>query len=693
MTFGFDRRLFLNFLLSLGVSLLLLGILMGGLAESVNFAILPRIATAIRSTTLSLVFCYFAASVIQSLLRAIRYQVILKTSEKEVPGLFHLLLVSMSRNMFVDMLPARLGELSYVAMLNRGFTVRVEACLSSLSISFVFDLIALGLLLVALLIYQLAISELQPWLIGALLLVVLVSGGLLVFLFPLMAIIGRWLERVRKESKSLVGRLARLVRETAVTLQQVQNSGIITSLLLLSLGVRLAKYLGLYLIFLGVVLPGFSGIDTRPAPVLITLISAEAGASLPVPAFMSFGTYEAGGALAMIALGAEKATSGILLLALHIWSQVIDYSLGIGSLVVFFFVVSHVRAPAEASSGKRAGIYTLLGVVFLGAGMVLFALEARKFMKMGSFTAPQPGISVERGTQASSIPMLGRLHGYVVWSSNRFGNHDIVMLSLPDQKLTRLTTNPHTEYFPRISPDGTRIVFCRSQVPWVSQRNPVPWDVYILDLKTGKEKLVVRYGNVPTWSEDGKKIRFQRRSNQFVEYNLITGKERVLLETGKQGFLSSSVSLGGPVFSDKRQETAVTLRGGKRATVVIDRQRHIRRVGDGCQLDWAPDSSYLYYVDHGGKMKNAFYKVDPDTLKRVRWFDSPTEYSHEYFPKVANTGDFLVYGASTGAHEHDRADYEIFLWRIGSPYSEAVRLSYHTGNDCWPDIHLQQPAK
>lgn len=693
MTFCFDRRFFINILLSLGVSLLLLAILIHGLAGSVDFAILPRIATIIRSTTLSLVFCYFVAAAVQSLLRAIRYQVILRASENEVPGLFHMLLIAISRNMFVDMLPARLGELSYVAMLNRGYTVRVEACLSSLSISFVFDLIALGLLLTGLLIYQLIISELQPWLIGSLLLVILVSGGLLVFLFPLMARIGRCLERFQKESKTLVGRLADLVRETAATLQQVRNRRIFTSLLLLSLGVRSAKYLGLYLIFLGIVLPGFGEIDTRPAPVLITLISAEAGASLPVPAFMSFGTYEAGGALAMVALGAEKVTSGIILLALHVWSQIIDYSLGIISLIIFFFVVSRIVIPSPAALNRRSRKFVAVGIILLFVGAVFFALQARKVMKMGSFTAPQPGVSVPRGTAASAVPILSRLHGFVVWSSNRFGNHDIVMLSLPEQKLTRLTTNSYTEYFPRISPDGTRIVFCRSQVPWVSQRNPVPWDVYMLDLRTGKEQLVVRNGNVPTWSSDGEKVRFQRHSNQFVEYNLMTKKEVVLLETGKQGFLSSSVSLGGPVFSDKHQETAVTLRGGKRATVVVDLQRHIRRVGDGCQLDWAPDSSYLYYVDHGGKMKNAFYKVDPDTLKRKLWFDSPTEYSHEYFPKVANTGDFLVYGASTGGHEHDRADYEIFLWQIGTPSGNAVRLSFHTGNDCWPDIYLQPPAR
>jgi hypothetical protein len=48
----------------------------------------------------------------------------------------------------------------------------------------------------------------------------------------------------------------------------------------------------------------------------------------------------------------------------------------------------------------------------------------------------------------------------------------------------------------------------------------------------------------------------------------------------------------------------------------------------------------------------------------------------------------LVYVASAGRHEHNPADYEIFLWPVDMPAGEAVRLTHHTGNDCWPDIFL-----
>ena len=68
--------------------------------------------------------------------------------------------------------------------------------------------------------------------------------------------------------------------------------------------------------------------------------------------------------------------------------------------------------------------------------------------------------------------------------------------------------------------------------------------------------------------------------------------------------------------------------------------------------------------------------------------DLPQDFSHEYFPKLSNDGKWLVWGASQGDHEHDLADYEIFLWKLGRPWEEAVRITYNPANDRWPDIYV-----
>jgi hypothetical protein len=45
-----------------------------------------------------------------------------------------------------------------------------------------------------------------------------------------------------------------------------------------------------------------------------------------------------------------------------------------------------------------------------------------------------------------------------------------------------------------------------------------------------------------------------------------------------------------------------------------------------------------------------------------------------------------VLAATQRGHDHDIADYEIYLWEVGTPADTAVRLTYHSGNDRWPDI-------
>ena len=99
----------------------------------------------------------------------------------------------------------------------------------------------------------------------------------------------------------------------------------------------------------------------------------------------------------------------------------------------------------------------------------------------------------------------------------------------------------------------------------------------------------------------------------------------------------------------------------------------------------------VVWVDHPGRMKNAFYtfdysEADCEKRKRVLLFDAEEPWSHEYFPRFAEGGRWLVYGASQGGHEQDSEDYEIFLWDSANTNTPPARLTFHTGNDCWPDV-------
>ncbi|MCI5123762.1 MAG: hypothetical protein D3925_04625 [Candidatus Electrothrix sp. AR5] len=693
-----NNRFFLKALLSLGISLLLIALLINGIAGSAELAIRAKLFSLLTRTSKNALLLYMLASILQTFFRAVRYRVLLKSSlkdDEELPGLLRLFMVTMSRNMFTDMLPARLGELSYIAMLNLGFKVRADACLSSLALSFVFDLIALALLLLGMIGYQLFISGVALWLVATLIVLLVICGLLLFLLFPTLQRVSEHLSRFFPGNGNQDGRrgkLIKLLRDTSISLQNAARRGIIGRVLVLSLGVRIAKYAGLYLLFCGVISGSFSDITRDVVDVVIALVSAEAGAALPVPTFMSFGTYEAGGTLALIALGASKASSVVVMLALHIWSQCIDYAFGIGATILFTLSVVDREYIIEKAKNNGAMHWKMLScalTIFFVGGFFL-GVQLWKVHKTGWIHPPSSGegISIPSTAERRTNPVFDSLHGFVIWSSNRFGNHDLLMLTLPQLELTRLTTDPHTEYFPRISPDGGKVLFCRSQEPWVSQRDKFAWDTWILDLTTGTVRLLAKKANTPTWSADGEKVYFVRQANQFMEYTLANQKEIVVFETGKNHSLNDSIQLETPVWSDARQTLAVTLRNGVRGTFIVNKDKSLQQVGKGCQLNWSPDSSFLYLVDHQKTGGNAFFKVNPETLEKKLWFDAPGAFSHEYFPKISNTGDMLIFGASTGGHEHDRADYEIFLWPIGTPMGNIARLSFHTGNDNWPDIFL-----
>ena len=47
-----------------------------------------------------------------------------------------------------------------------------------------------------------------------------------------------------------------------------------------------------------------------------------------------------------------------------------------------------------------------------------------------------------------------------------------------------------------------------------------------------------------------------------------------------------------------------------------------------------------------------------------------------------------MWGATDKGHDHDMFDYELYLWKIGEPVESATRITYHSGNDRWPDIWL-----
>ena len=251
---------------------------------------------------------------------------------------------------------------------------------------------------------------------------------------------------------------------------------------------------------------------------------------------------------------------------------------------------------------------------------------------------------------------------------------------------------PPADTYPRFSEDGTKVAFSRSREPWVSQRNFDKWDAWVLDLATGEETLVATNAYQACWS--GNDLLFFVGDGGRKLAAAVVGRPHAatFLKSGvpplDEGVL---VTLPDRRFSEGEDDFALTLRGKRRATAFFSMgnaelgvPRSIREVAGGCQMVWmSPEhSDEVAWIDHPGRGGNAIYARRADEGPRVL-LDAPEPWSHEYFPRFC--GRWLVYGASTGGHEQDSEDYEIFLWDTEHTDAPPARLTFHTGNDCWPD--------
>ena len=104
--------------------------------------------------------------------------------------------------------------------------------------------------------------------------------------------------------------------------------------------------------------------------------------------------------------------------------------------------------------------------------------------------------SEEQPTEAEKQAMTsvgGKANGLVVWSSSRLGNHDLFVMNTDGSNVHAITEGDAVDWFPRFSPDGSRILFTRSKKGWVYERDANAdgkWDIYTVT-PDGKEETKV----------------------------------------------------------------------------------------------------------------------------------------------------------------------------------------------------------
>ncbi len=343
----------------------------------------------------------------------------------------------------------------------------------------------------------------------------------------------------------------------------------------------------------------------------------------------------------------------------------------------------HAGRPGRAGRSRAWPWVAALALALMlgqGAPRLLHAASGRpSFEEVDSNIPDQARRAILKATQG--------LKARIAWSSNHSGNHELYLLTLPGLRLYRLTRNDRVDFFPRFSPDGQELVFARSHKKWVSERNWKLWDVYGLSLASGAEQRIAPNGDYPLWVGPGE-ISFLR-GNQVVLRRLDSGKERVIFDsTGPP----VSGTIGTPALSPvDRNLLAVAARGGRDGVFVVNlATKRLTKYGPGCELGWFPGGKRLYWVEPRGRGRTRVMASPLSPVKPKVFMDLPGSHSHEYFVRFSQDGRWMVWAAAAKGHEHDQADYELFLWDTTRPPAEAMRLTFDQGNDRWPDIFVEK---
>lgn len=321
------------FILSIAVSIFLIWFLL----SQIEINALKQTFTQIY---IPAVCAFMAISLISSLFRAWRYQILLPPQSIKFGNIF---MVTLIRNLFVDLLPARTGSLSYVYILNRRLNFPFEEAASTFVLAIVFDFLTLSPFLV---LSVFAVGFNSTPLSGLPLLAVCVLFFLIILLIlwkirtissAILYIYSYLLKTLGWKEKKWAQVSVEKIKLTIQDFNQIQKRNIYWKVLSLSFLIRLGKYGGLhFLLFSLLRSQGFTFTELSFWITILGITGAELSGALPIKGIGGFGTWESAWALTFILLGFETQTA-IISSGIHLISNLFEYSLGIASILILAF--------------------------------------------------------------------------------------------------------------------------------------------------------------------------------------------------------------------------------------------------------------------------------------------------------------------------------------------------------------------
>lgn len=309
---------------------------------------------------------------------------------------------------------------------------------------------------------------------------------------------------------------------------------------------------------------------------------------------------------------------------------------------------------------------------------------------------------VEKDVKPADVEVLkavgAKAGGLVVWTSSREGLPHIFVMKTDGTDVRPLTKGSHTDWYPRVSPDGGKVLFTRSRAKgFVRERDaatPETWDLYTVKIDGTEPTKVVEDARWGSWAGPDE-IVFMRGAS-VLRAKLGGGEETELVDTSAQAVFGGAI-VQQPQLSPDGKYLALTLAGSRRQVGIWKIKKKLwTQVGMGQQIAWAPDGASVLWVNPTGMGLAQLYRMpiekglpakdlDKATLPLL---DVPGKRTREAFPRLSSDGKWLVFAGAVKGAESDLEDFELYLWEVGSPIESSARLTFHTGTDSWPDLFV-----
>jgi len=267
-------------------------------------------------------------------------------------------IISLIRNAFNMVLPARTGELSYIYVLRRKFKIPVEIGISTLMVGLIFETIIVFFMI----IISIIIVGINKYPISSTS-VILIAAGLLAISLALLFFLSKFIRLFIKIGNFLMSKFSKMrnskifsyvfekLVDTNKNIEIIQGRKIYWKVYLASVATRVLKFTSYYFLIHATLKPmGFSFNDLSYWVIFLATVAAEMSAVLPTHAFAGLGTYEFAFVAVFVALGFTPQIATIVGFNYHIINLIFTVAWGLIATIIVVLPFYKARMDIKNNS-------------------------------------------------------------------------------------------------------------------------------------------------------------------------------------------------------------------------------------------------------------------------------------------------------------------------------------------------------